>query len=104
MGERSYQLGGSFGDAMRAMVRQSLFLTRSFLFLVLLSWIGAARPAAAQCLAGLCTGDLTTGQCGIGDTSCVGRPSDYPVVSTCAGNGCNFVNNCRLPIVTGPTR
>ncbi len=84
--------------------RQSLFLTRSLLFLVLLFWIGAARPAAAQqCLAGLCTGDLTAGQCGIGDTSCAGRPSDYPAGSVCAGNGCNFVNNCRVPIVTGPT-
>jgi len=76
-----------------------------YLFLwVPLAWLGPARPAAAQqCLPGLCTGDLTAGQCGINDAVCTGSPNNYPSGSPCAGNGCGFVNNCRTPTVTGPT-
>jgi len=65
---------------------------------VLLAWL-SARPAAAQCIPGLCTGDLTAGQCGTNDTVCTGSPNNYTPPSPCAGNGCNFVNNCRLPTV-----
>jgi len=85
---------------MRSGLQRSLFCVS---FLVLLSWLGPAHSAAAQCLPGLCTGDLTAGQCGINDTVCTGSPNNYTPPSPCAGNGCNFVNNCRLPTVTGPT-
>ena len=55
----------------------------------------------AQCLPGLCTGDIPTGQCGIDDAVCTGSPNTS--TGACAGNGCNFVHNCRTPTVSGPT-
>ena len=79
--------------------RQSLFLSRCLFLFALLSWLSSPRPGVAQCLPGLCTGDLTAGQCGINDTVCTGSPNNYTPPSPCAGNGCNFVNNCRLPTV-----
>ena len=57
----------------------------------------------AQCLPGLCTGDITTGQCGINDTVCTGSPNNYGSGNPCAGNGCGFVHNCRTPTVSGPS-
>ena len=70
-------------------------------FLLTLSF-ASTQPVAAQCLPGLCTGDLPAGQCGLSGTDCVGRPSDYGPPSVCANNGCGFVNNCRTPSVDGP--
>lgn len=88
---------------MSSILRKSPSLNQIALMILAVGGLCATPAAAQQCLAGLCTGDLTTGQCGIGDTTCQGRPSDYPATSPCAGNGCNFVNNCRTPTVTGPT-
>ena len=82
---------------MSSNLRRSFF---AFSLLVLLSWLSPSPPAMAQsCIPGLCTGDLTTGQCGINDSVCTGSPNNYTSPSPCAGNGCNFVNNCRLPTV-----
>ena len=55
----------------------------------------------AQCIPGLCTGDITTGQCGINDAVCTGSPNTS--TGACAGNGCGFVHNCRTPTVSGPS-
>jgi hypothetical protein len=83
--------------------RTRLFFHR-FLLTTLLVCLAAVPTGAQVCLAGLCTGDLSTGQCGIGDTSCQGRPADYAGTdSPCIGNGCNSLWNCRQPVVSGPT-
>jgi len=79
--------------------RRWRFLSRCLVVPALLAGLGLSRPALAQCLPGFCTGDLTAGQCGIDDTVCTGSPNNYSPPSPCAGNGCNFVNNCRLPTV-----
>jgi len=80
--------------------RQSLSSIRYLFLPLFLAWLSPTPPAAAQsCLPGFCTGDLTAGQCGINDTFCTGSPNNYTPPSPCAGNGCNFVHNCRLPTV-----